>query len=305
MRTESAALALEGEAGIGKTTLLREARRRAESAGSRGLACRPSAAEAKFSFSGLADLLSPVGDETFAALPDPQRDALQVALLRASPKQRPPLAQAVAAGFLGLIRDLARERPLLLAIDDVQWLDAPSLGALAFAARRLELENVGLLYSLRAPSADTALAEAVGDARLQRALLGPFSLGALGRIITDRIDQSLPRPVLVRIVQTCSGNPFYALEIARLVKERGADRPLWSELPVPDDLKALTASRLQALPQASRDALQLASVLAEPDGEAVDLDALASAEDAGIVTVDDRGRIRFVHPLFASAVYNS
>ena len=94
-----AALILEGEAGIGKSTVWQEARRRADALGVRVLWCRPAAAEAKFSFAGVADLLSPIGEQAFEALPGPQREALAVAMLRAAPSKRASVERAVAAGF--------------------------------------------------------------------------------------------------------------------------------------------------------------------------------------------------------------
>jgi hypothetical protein len=117
-----AALVLEGEAGIGKTTVWREAEREADALGARVLSCRPSASEAKLSFAALADLLSPVEDDVFVALPDPQRDALMVALLRAAHGTKAPSARAVATGVLTVVRELASSQLVVLAIDDAHWL---------------------------------------------------------------------------------------------------------------------------------------------------------------------------------------
>ena len=144
-----AALIFEGEPGIGKSTVWQEARRRADVTGARVLWCRPSAAEAKFSFAGVADLLSPIGEHVFEELPGPQREALAVAMLRAAPSRRASVERAVAAGFLTLVRGLEAELPLLIAVDDWQSLDAPSRGVLEFTARRLERERVGLLSTVR------------------------------------------------------------------------------------------------------------------------------------------------------------
>ena len=144
--------------------------------------CRPSVAEAKLSFAAVADLIGRVGDEAFADLPDPQREALDVALMRRRPTARRPAARAIAAGFLTLIRGLAEERPLILAVDDWQWLDLPSRHALEFAARRLEDEPVGLLCSIRPPFTGSPAAGAAEE-RTTRVVLGPLSLAALGRIV--------------------------------------------------------------------------------------------------------------------------
>lgn len=294
-------LVLEGEAGIGKTTVWQEARRRADRGGARVLWCRPSAAEAKFSFAAVADLLSPVDEEAFDALPGPQRDALAVAMLRAAPSERAPVQRAVAAGFLALVRGFAAEGPLVVAVDDWQWLDAPSRGVLEFAARRLESEPVGLLCTLRSSDVRSQFDDAIPRERVRTETVGPLSLAALGRIVVAAFGRSLPRPLLLRISQTSRGNPFYALEIARLLLERGIDYVPGAELPVPHDLRRLTAQRIRRLPANARGAVWLAAIQSAPDSRTVDTGALAPAEQAGIVRIDERGRIEFGHPLLASA----
>ncbi|MGH2858790.1 MAG: ATP-binding protein [Solirubrobacteraceae bacterium] len=202
-----AALALEGEAGIGKTTLWREALLRASRGGALVLACRSALAEAKLSFAALADLLSEVDESAFAALPAPQREALEVALLRISPTRR-AAARPVAAGFLGLIRGLATVRPVVVAVDDWQWLDRPTREALEFAARRLDSERVGLVCSVRAPLAGALIGGAVTDERLRRVAVGPLSLAGLGRILSGRLGRPLSRPLLVRIATSTGATRF-------------------------------------------------------------------------------------------------
>jgi DNA-binding CsgD family transcriptional regulator len=298
------ALVLEGEAGIGKTTVWIEACRRAGERGMLVLSCRPSATEAKFSFAGVSDLLSPLDPAAFEPLPAPLRNALDVALLRAEPGEGTPLPRAVASGFLALVRRLSASAPLLLAVDDAQWLDAPSRGVIEFAARRLEDDRVGLVYSLRTPASRPPIGSAVAVERLRRLNVGAMSLAALGRILKQRLGRSTPRPLLVRISEASGGNPFYALEIARLMTEAGG-YVAGSALPVPDDLRALTAARIRRLPREAREALLLAAVLSAPDSGSVKLAALAPAEEEGMVRVDDGGRIVFDHPLFASAAYSS
>ena len=296
-----AVLVLEGDAGIGKTTLWREARGRAGERGALVLSSRPSAAEAKLSFAAVADLLARVDGDVFAGLPDPQRDALEVALLRRRPVGRGPDSRAVAAAFLTLIRGLAAERHLILAVDDWQWLDPPSRRVFEFAARRLEDEPVGLVCSIRPPSPGWP-----ADDRVTRVAVGPLSLAALGRIVSANLGRPLPRPALVRIAEASGGNPFYALEIARLMSELGPERAAGApRVPVPDDLRKLTAGRIRRLPPATRDAVLLAAVVSGPDRANMDIEALAPAEEAGIVTVDAAGRIEFTHPLFAAAAYES
>ncbi|HTU97604.1 MAG TPA: LuxR family transcriptional regulator [Solirubrobacteraceae bacterium] len=300
MRSTSCALALEGDAGIGKTTLWQEAIDRASDSGVLALACRPAAAEAKLSFSGLSDMLAAVGEATFAGLPELQRTALEVALLRAAPEGPALDARVVATALLTLVRELAGQGPVLLAIDDAQWLDGPTLGVVTFAIRRLDAEPVGVLCASRPRAAGTGLLESVERHRVRHVRVGPLELAALGEVIADRLGRSLPRPVLARIAQASRGNPFYALEVARLVIDDagGAD----ALLPVPDDVRTLAESRVSELPAATQRALLRAAVLADPTTRAIDAGPLAPAEESGIVRIDARGRIAFVHPLFAAAI---
>jgi DNA-binding CsgD family transcriptional regulator len=300
-----AALVLVGEPGIGKSTVWREARHRAELRGWRVLRSRPSVAEAKLSFAGVADLLEGVEEQAFDRLPDPQKDALEVALLRTGPSRPAAGPRVVAAGFLTLIRGLAVAQPVLIAVDDWQWLDLSSRRVLEFAARRLEAEQVGLLCSVRTPLAGEPLGTAVTEDRLHALEIGRLSLAALGKMVGSRLGRSMARPLLVRIAQASGGNPFYALEVARLLADRGLDRAAGVDLPVPDDLRFLTLTRIRHLPPAARDAVLLAAVMANPTADVIDLEAIGPAEEAGIVSIDSAGRIEFTHPLFASAAYGS
>jgi hypothetical protein len=118
-----AALLIEGEAGIGKTTLWSAGIDQARHRGWQVLTCRPVQAEAALSFSALGDLLEPVADAAFSGLPGPQRRALDVALLRAEPGPEPPDQRAVAVAFLGVIRALTEATPVIVGVDDLPWLD--------------------------------------------------------------------------------------------------------------------------------------------------------------------------------------
>jgi DNA-binding CsgD family transcriptional regulator len=290
-----AALAIVGDPGIGKTTLWDEVMRRAQEDGAFALIARPTEAEAKLSFAALSDLVSAIDAEAFESLPEPQRQALDVALLRAGARGRPPQRRTVGTALLTLLRHLAADGEVVIGIDDMQWLDPASRIALEFALRRLTDEPVRLIASLRAGvDATSAFRE-----RVHRVELGPVSVASLHRILAGRLGQSFPRPTLVRIAEASGGNPLYALEIARLVDggEGGAS------LPVPEDVRALVGRRVAALPAETRDALLRTASLARPDVSLVDERALAPAEEADLVRIDARGRVGFVHPLFASAVY--
>ena len=249
-------------------------------------------------------MLSRVDDGALAALPELQRDALEVALLRRPSPSPRATTRLVASGFLTVVRRLAAGRPVLLAVDDWQWLDPPSRRILEHAARRLEEEHVGLVYTIRPPATGLPTG-GVADERTTRLIIDPMPLAALGRMLGDRIGRPIARPQLVRIAEASGGNPFYALEIARLAEESGSHPSGGPFVPVPADLRKLTAARIRRLPPATRDAVLLAAVVSGPDRRIVDLDALGPAEEAGIVSIDEIGRIEFTHPLFAAAAYGS
>ena len=139
------------------------------------LLARPSGAEARHSFAALIDLFDAVDIGSLPGLPAPQRAALEVALLRAEPTGVPQEPQAIALGVLNALRALVARQPLLVAIDDAQWLDPPSSDALAFAVRHLEGEPVEFLLARR-PSRRSALERALARGTLERLEVGPLSL---------------------------------------------------------------------------------------------------------------------------------
>src|SRR6266487_3244454 len=143
------ALLVEGEAAIGKTALWQAGLAQARARGQRTLACRPAGSEVKLSFAALGDLLAGGLQEALPALPAPQRRGLEAALLLADPEAEPPDQRAIGLGLLNVLRTLSLAGPLLVAIDDAQWLDQPSAAVLAFALRRLAAEPVGVLATVR------------------------------------------------------------------------------------------------------------------------------------------------------------
>jgi hypothetical protein len=148
-REEPAALAVTGEAGAGKSTLWRAGIHAAADAGCRVLRSEPAASEADSSFAGLSDLLAPVLPDAVAGIPGPQREALEVALLLRPAKDQPPTAHAVGLAVLGVLRSCVQSGPVLIAIDDAQWLDPASLDALVFALRRITSGALSLLLTAR------------------------------------------------------------------------------------------------------------------------------------------------------------
>jgi DNA-binding CsgD family transcriptional regulator len=309
----AATLLIEGEPGIGKTTVWLSAVERARERAYRVLAAHPVEAETKLSFAALGDLLDDVVDEALAGLPSPQRRALEVALLVEEAEGPPPDQRAVAAAFLNVVRRLAADRPLVLAVDDVQWLDATSGAVLAFAIRRLRHEAVGAILAWRtAPreSIPLGLDGPFAENRLERLPTGPLSLGALHHVLNARIGIALPRPLMRRVYEVSGGNPFFALELARALQRHEDEIEPGEALPVPVSLRTLVTDRLSALPRETQDALVVAAALSQPTVELVgaaiggDADAaLAPAVEAGVIDVAE-GRIRFAHPLLASGAYS-
>ena len=283
------ALLLEGEAGIGKTTLLRDAL--AQVAGRRVLACRPAPIETPLSFAAVADLLEGVD---LSALPAPQRHALEVALLRVEGTADP---RAIGVAVLAVLRDAG---PLVLAIDDAQWLDAASRVVLAFALRRLVDEPVLLLISSRGGEWPFG----PPPEPLERLAVGPLGRAALHRLLLARLGVSFPRPLVQRIHASSGGNPFYALELARAVERHGprSDQPL----PVSEPLQRLVQERLAESPEPVRRLLELVSAML--DGRVATVRALAEpgALDAAVAAglLEQAGdRIAFTHPILATGVY--
>jgi len=216
-------LVLEGEPGVGKTTVWRAGVEAAKELSMRVLEASPAEAEARMSFTALDDLLDGVVAEALPALPPPQRHALEVALLLTE-TETPTDDRAVAAAFLNALRVLSAPAPVLVAIDDIQWLDVSSARVLGYALRRLRDERVGVLLALRTDEASAPpaeLAKALGSYTTSSLPLGPLTLGALHRLLRDRLELVLARPALRRVHEISGGNPFYALEIARALQRDG------------------------------------------------------------------------------------
>jgi DNA-binding CsgD family transcriptional regulator len=310
-----AGLVFAGEPGIGKTTLWREALQRARERSLIVLSARPVAAEARLAFATLADLLEPVADDVLAGLPEPQRRALAVALLREDPGDGRLDQRAVGAATISVLTALARTAPVAVAVDDLQWLDRPSAQVLAFAARRLGRLPVGLLACERIgadPNPGLEIERALPEGGAKRVVLGPLGVAALHQVVEARLGRTLSRRAVARIGQAAGGNPFFAVEIARSLPDNPP--PGSAVLPLPDNLRGLVPARVAALPERARHALLPAAALRSPavglvaagmGGTAAESRrALEHAAAAGIVEVSG-STVRFTHPLFAAAVYSS
>jgi DNA-binding CsgD family transcriptional regulator len=294
------ALVLTGGPGIGKTTLWEGGIDAAREGGLRVLSARPSDAEAQLSFAALIDLCD--GVDSLDALPAPQRAALEVALLRAEPAGAPPEPHAIALGLLNTLRALAADGPLLVAIDDVQWLDAPSAEALTFVARRLDSEPIAVLLAKR-PGRAASLERALSDGTLQRIEVGPLSLGATRRLLADRLGLSVSRHLLRHIVDSTLGNPLFALEVGRTLVARGPLQ-VGEDIPMPGAVEDMLGTRVASLPAGDRRLLLAVALSA--DLHTAELAAIASAAavddavEAGLLLVE-RDRVRAAHPLLAAA----
>jgi DNA-binding CsgD family transcriptional regulator len=301
------ALVLEGEAGMGKTTLWRAGVEAALDAGFCVLRAEPAESETALSFSGLGDLLDSVLHEALAPLPAAQRSALARALvLEEVERPAPPDAHAAGVALLNAFRGLCDARDVLVAVDDVQWLDAASASALAYAARRLRNERIGVLLARRS-GLDSPLVDDLGHSgRIESVHVEALDVASLHQVVQAHLSVALPRPLLAEVHQASGGNPFFALEIVRTLGRSGTSVEAGKPLPVPDSLHDLVHGRIQALPPASRDFLAAAAAHARPtisiteDASGVDRAVgLSPAVEARVVEThgDD---IRFTHPLLAA-----
>ncbi|MDX6644094.1 MAG: hypothetical protein QOD76_2056 [Solirubrobacteraceae bacterium] len=298
---ESRALVVRGEPGVGKTALLEYVVEQASGC----LVARAAGvqSEMELAFAGLHQLLAPMVDR-LERLPGPQRNALRTAFgISGGPA---PDRFLVALAVLSLFSDVAEEQPLICLVDDEQWLDRASAQVLAFVARRLEEESVGLVFAARGTSDELAgLPELVveglseGDARvlLDSVLTGPLDARVRDQIVTET-----------------RGNPLALLELPREVTpaELAGGFGLPDAVPLSGRIEESFQRRLDALPAETRRLLQLAA--ADPVGDpllvwraaerlAIGADAATPAVEAGLIEFDTR--VRFRHPLVRSAAYRS
>ena len=291
----SSLLVLAGEPGIGKSTIWSAVVEQAEALGHHVLAARPSEAELELPFAALTDLFAGVDEAAVADLPDVQRGALEQALRRRS---RPAAVDptSVALATLGTLRAVAAARPAIVAIDDAQWIDAPSLRALVFALRRIRDARVGLVATVRTGVDSGLTTLAAGDVRVSARIdIVGLDERHVAELVHERTGIALTPLQLARVVALSGGNPFYALELAAAgALEQG----------LPETLAAAVRARLSTLSPVARGAGLLAATLGRVDEPLIrrlhggGLDELWAA---GIVD-DRRGEPWFAHPLLASAL---
>jgi DNA-binding CsgD family transcriptional regulator/Tfp pilus assembly protein PilF len=305
-------LALEGQPGIGKTTLLRDAVTSAHARGYAVVATAPGEPDASLAFTGLGDLFDELPDGLLDSLPGPQRSALAASLFMEDAADVPESPQALPRAVVSVVRELSLGSPLLVAIDDEQWLDRASARVLAFAFCRLREERVCVLLTRRPQSGGALwpeLARGFGSEGMAAQELGPLDMSAIHELLIKRLAGPIPRPLLRRIYDASAGNPLYALAIARELEAARADGAEEQALPLPASLADAVAQRLARLEPAARDPLLVVAALARPTLALIkaalpgfvfsDLDG---AQRAAVVEILGE-RVRFTHPLLASAHY--
>lgn len=303
-RTRLSLALLTGDAGIGKTTLWAHGCDLAGERGLRVLTTRPGEPDSELALAGIGDLLELVVDDVRPHLPAPQAAALDVALLRAPPLGEAPDRRAVAVAVLSALRILAEDAPVVVGIDDLQWLDPSSAAALTFALRRLWDAPIGVLATLRVET-EPPLDVVATFPRRHHLPLGPLRLDELQALLSSRLGSSLRLPALRRLHGLSGGNPFVALEVAAL-----NDPDQWPEAkepPTPEPLVRVARQRIGALPSHVQRVLRTAALLAVPTTEVLEAASGASvhaslhvAAAAGIVEFAGN-RVRFTHPLLRAA----
>ncbi|MGW2566441.1 AAA family ATPase [Streptomyces sp. NPDC001537] len=302
---------LHGPAGIGRSTLLTAlaASLAAQDTSCTVLYCSPAQEDARLPFVGLIDLFTRVPENCLEALAPQPRAALRAVLLRGPEPADDRARLAVRVAVVDVLRALAATGPVLLVVDDLQWLDVPSAEVLAFAVRRLE----GLAVRMVA-------AERVADAEQPERLrccppgtvdvpVPPMTDAEVAHLVRTAIGAELPPAVLRAVQDTAAGNPSYALELGRAAPRDAASVGFGRALPVPRRLRDLLLDQVRTLPETVRHTLLVTCTAARPsltvlraaglDDPAADL---AEAERLGVAAVDADGTVRFSHPLFRAAV---
>jgi len=299
------ALVVRGEPGIGKSALLDVARRTAVDRELAVLTTGGVQSEARLAFAGLHRLLRTALDE-LDRLPDRQRRAIEVAFGLADGAAPDTFLIALAA--LDLLAEMAADAPLVVLVEDADWLDAASRDVLTFVARRVELEPVVMVFAAReefSQASDLPVITLAGlDEEASAALL-------------DRTAPDLAPDLRRRILAEAAGNPLALGELPRALHANGSDGlALQLPLPLTERLERSFAARAAHLPWTTRAPLLIAALeeggelprlfqaASELAGRTVEARDYATAAEAGLVSLEESG-IRFRHPLIRSAIYQN
>ncbi|MEU4659704.1 AAA family ATPase [Streptomyces sp. NPDC023723] len=295
---------VRGEAGIGKSVLLEYVAARASRV--KVTWAHGIEADMELPYASLHQLCTPFWDQ-LDELPEPQRDALRVAFGMAAGD--PPDRFLVGLAVLTLLTRASETQPVLVLVDDAQWLDQVSLQTLEFVARRLLAEVVAMVFAVRDPEGRTVLGG------LPTLRLDGLDTAAAGELLENTVGGRLEKRVRDRFVAEMHGNPLALLEFSRgrsaAELAYGLDSSAFPSVqgPVAGRVERDFASRLGALPAATRTLLLIAA--AEPVGDAGMLVRAAAtlkivinaapAKAAGLIEFGES--VRFRHPLVRSAVY--
>jgi DNA-binding CsgD family transcriptional regulator/DNA-binding transcriptional ArsR family regulator len=306
------ALVVEGEAGIGKTTMLAAVGQWADRSGFRVLSCAGVQSQSKVGFAAVHELVHPLlhhADE----LPTHQRAALYAAF--GMSQDGPPDPLTIGVAILGLVEEAAARQPLLLIVDDAQWLDGSSLHVLTFLGRRLTNAPVMLLCAARRgyDGRPGRLAS------LPRLFLGPVDDSTARTLLADAVsatgERALGEGTRRRILAAAAGNPLAIQELTKAIAAAGEQNVLTSSAPLPTTrrIEQIFLEQLQLLPETSRRLLALISAADDAGaGEILDAagrlglseDALDPLERCGLIAVDN-GLVRVRHPLIRSVAYRA
>lgn len=301
------ALVLRGEPGIGKSRLLAEAARQARERGMAVLTAAGVQSEAHLPFAGLHQLLRPVRGRA-VELPAVQRAALDAAFGLAD--EVAPEHFRIAMAVLDLVSEVATDAPLLLVVEDAQWLDRPTLEVLAFVARRIESDPIILLAAVR-----DGYPLVLDDARLPELRLGGLDEAA-ARALLDATAPQLPPGARTRVLSEAAGNPLALLELPAVVGRDDDEQWVTGGLPLTERLERAFADRVSDLPDATRLLLLVAALCDEDSvdeilsaasaaaGTVLGVEAAGPAIEAGIVRAGVQ-TLSFRHPLIRSAVAQS
>lgn len=301
------ALVIDGEAGIGKTTLCRAAGEAAVEAGFAVLTTTGAVAEVSLAWAGLADLVSGIDEQDLAALSPLHHQTLQA--IKTGENANGVDERLVGTAFRAALQEVIRRHPVLIVIDDAQWLDETSRRAIGFAFRRLTGPAAVLVVYRNGESGrqDRSWLQPCDPAALIQLTVGPMTLGDLSSLVAARSGLTQPRSTMQRIHRISGGNPFYALELARALGARDG-----TEIEsLPTSLAGLVGDRIGDVDPATLEVLATVAAAFEPSVEVIAaaterqptevVELLEPLESRGVV-VFDGPHVRFSHPLIASGI---